>query len=197
MAAHGRGCNGKAHQHEMKNSSNPRRKDEKGFSLLEMLIASAILLVGVLSVVQLVPTSLRSNLYNRMDTMATVVAQHQLDQMLNQPLNATAFAGIDPNQNTYSIGGASTGWSGSPVVMQGSSVVIDFSQNAVTGYSLQQYQDPHDPNYPNGALFELRWAVYTITNNGTVISKRIIVGCRQTNAAQPMLPVSLDTSVQR
>ena len=180
----------------MKENSNPGRANEKGFSLLEMIIASAILLVGVLSVVQLVPASLKSNLYNRMDTMATVVAQHQLDQMLNQSLNATTFTGIDLDQSTYSVGG-SDGWSGSPVVMQGSAVVIDFSQNAVNGYSLEQYQDPHDPNYPNGALFELRWAVYTVTNNGTVISKRIIVGCRQTNSAQPMLPISLDTSVQR
>jgi prepilin-type N-terminal cleavage/methylation domain-containing protein len=180
----------------MKKSSNPRRKNEKGFSLLEMIIASAILLVGVLSVVQLVPASLKSNLYNRMDTLATVVAQHQLDQMLNQPLNATTFTGIDAGQNTYGIGGTD-GWSGSSVVMQGSAVVIDFSRNAVDGYNLQRYQDPHDPNYPNGALFELRWAVYTVASNGTVIGKRIIVGCRQMNAAQPMLPISLDTSVQR
>lgn len=180
----------------MKQSSKARLGNEQGFSLLEMIIASAILLVGVLSVVQLVPASLKSNLYNRMDTMATVVAQHQLDQMLNQPLTAATFTGIDASPN-YGIGGTA-GWSGSRVVMQGSAVVIDFSQNPpVSGYNVENYQDPHDPNYPNGALFELRWAVYTVTNNGTVISKRIVVGCRQTNAAQPMLPISLDTSVQR
>jgi prepilin-type N-terminal cleavage/methylation domain-containing protein len=180
----------------MKESSKARLGNEKGFSLLEMVIASAILLVGVLSVVQLVPTSLKSNLYNRMDTMATVVAQHQLDLILNQPLSATSFTGVDELPG-YNIGGTS-GWSGSRVVMQGSTVVIDFSQNpAVKGYYVQGYQDPHDPNAPNGALFELRWAVYTVTNNGTVVSKRIIIGCRQTNAAQPMLPINLDTSVQR
>ena len=181
----------------MKRTSYVRRGNEKGFSLLEMVIASAILLVGVLSVVQLVPASLKSNLYNRMDTMATVVAQHQLDQMLNQPLSATTFTGIDLNPTPYSIGGTS-GWSGSRVVMQGASPIIDFSQNpAVTGYSMEDYQDPHDPNFPNGAQFELRWAVYTVTNNGVVVSKRIIIGCRQTNAPQPMLPITLDTSIQR
>lgn len=178
----------------MKQSSKARLGNEQGFSLLEMIIASAILLVGVLSVVQLVPASLKSNLYNRMDTMATVVAQHQLDQMLNQPLTAATFTGIDASPN-YGIGGTA-GWSGSPVVMQGSSVVIDFSQNPVSGYGMA-YQDPNDPNFSNAPQFELRWAVYTVKNNGTVISKRIIVGCRQTNAAQFMLPISLDTSVQR
>jgi prepilin-type N-terminal cleavage/methylation domain-containing protein len=179
---------------KMKEKCKVRRENEKGFSLLEMVIASAILLVGVLSVVQLVPASLKSNLYNRMDTMATVVAQHQLDQMLNQPLSAKTFKGID--LVAYSIGGTA-GWSGAPVVMQDSTAVIDFSASAVSGYSIEGYQDPNDPNLPNGPQFELRWAVYTVTNNGTVVSKRIIIGCRQTNAAQPMLPINLDTSVQR
>lgn len=182
----------------MKRNSNMRRGNEKGFSLLEMVVASAILLVGVLSVVQLVPASLKSNLYNRMDTMATVIAQHELDLMLNQPLSVNSFQ--DPpatTGNTINLGGT-PGWSGSRVVMQGSTAVIDFSQNpAVDGYNIQGYQDTNDPSFPNGPQFELRWAVFTTMNSGVVVSKRIIIGCRQMNAAQPMLPVTLDTSVQR
>jgi prepilin-type N-terminal cleavage/methylation domain-containing protein len=185
---------------EMKRNSNIRRGNEKGFSLLEMIIASAILLVGVLSVVQLVPASLKSNLYNRMDTMATVVAQHQLDLMINQPLSTNNFQDPPPPAtvaNTINLGGTA-GWSGSRVVMQGSTPIIDFTQNpAVDGYNIQGYQDANDPNFPNGPQFELRWAVFTVVSNGVVVSKRIIIGCRQTNAAQPMLPITLDTSVQR
>lgn len=196
----------------MKESSKARRGNEKGFSLLEMVIASAILLVGVLSVVQLVPASLKSNLYNRMDTMATVVAQRELDQMLNQlesPPSSTQLLTSCPNAslstasftdkslNLVSLGGCTAGWSGAPVAMQGATVIIDFSKSLVTGYSIEGYQDANDPSFPNGPQFELRWAVYTVTNNGTVVSKRIIIGCRQTNAAQPMLPINLDTSVQK
>lgn len=179
----------------MREGCKVRRGNEKGFSLLEMIIASAILLVGVLSVVQLVPASLKSNLYNRMDTMATVVAQRELDLMLNQPLSATSF--VDPPGSTtvYSLGGTSV--TGSPVVMQGSTPVIDFSADRVDGYNIQGYQDLNDPNFPNGPTFELRWAVFTTKNAGVVIGKRIILGCRQTNAAQPMLPITLDTSVQK
>jgi prepilin-type N-terminal cleavage/methylation domain-containing protein len=181
----------------MKESSKAQRAKEQGFSLLEMVIASAILLVGVLSVVQLVPASLKSNLYNRMDTMATVVAQRELDQMLNQPLRASGFT--DKNGNSVDLGrnSGSSGWSGAPVVMQDSTTIIDFSASPVNGYSIEGYQDVNDPNYPNGPQFELRWAILTVINNGFVISKRIVIGCRQTNAAQPMLPVNLDTSVQR
>lgn len=165
-------------------------RGESGFSLLEMIIASAILLVGILSVVQLVPASLRSNLYNRMDTMATVIAQRELDQMLNQPLSATSFT--DANGNVVSLGGANS--PGSPVVMQGSMAVIDFSADPVDGFNIPNY---HDLNDPTGSTFELRWAVFPVSANKVAVGKRIIIGCRQTNAAQPMLPVSLDTSTQR
>jgi prepilin-type N-terminal cleavage/methylation domain-containing protein len=199
----------------MKEKCRARRRNEKGFSLLEMVIASAILLVGVLSVVQLVPTSLKSNLYNRMDTMATVVAQRELDQMVNQlqPCSPQAFAQTfaqnpnacrallvssftDKNGNIVNLGGSS-GWSGASVVMQGSTPIINFAAATVTGYNIEGYQDPYDPNFPNSPQFELRWAVYTVLNNGIPVSKRIIIGCRETNAAQPMIPVNLDTSVQR
>jgi len=61
-----------------------RQKSARGFSLLEMLIAVAVLLVGIVSVVQLVPASLQSNQNNRQDTTATVAAQRELDQILNQ-----------------------------------------------------------------------------------------------------------------
>ena len=163
-----------------------------------MVLASGILLVGILSVLQLVPAALKSNLYNRMDTMTTTVAQHELDQMLNQPLSSTSFT--DKDGNVISLGGA--GSTGSPVIMQtnpnfGSTAVIDFSAAPVPGFNVQGYQDQHDPNWPNGPQFELRWAVIPLTSNGLTIGKRIIIGCRQTNAAQLMLPVNLDTMVQR
>src|ERR1700738_1770101 len=77
--------------------------DQNGFSVLEMILASAILMVGIVSVVQLVPASLQSSVANRMDTMATVVAQRELDQMLSQPLNLLSFT--DKDGNTISLGG--------------------------------------------------------------------------------------------
>jgi hypothetical protein len=64
----------------------------------------------------------------------------------------------------------------------------------VPGYSIRNYVDPNDPTQ---AQFELRWAVMTETSGGAVISKRIIVGCRRTNANQLLLPVNLDSWVER
>jgi hypothetical protein len=157
-----------------------------------MVLASAIMMVGIISVVQLVPVSLQLNASNRLDTMATVVAQRELDQMLAQPVSVTTFS--DKEGRTISLGGA--GSPGAPVVMdpQGKTVQIDFTADPVPGFSIPQYIDPNDPTR---AAFELRWAVIPQLNGARVVSERIIIGCRQTNATRPVLPVNLDTWVQK
>jgi hypothetical protein len=46
----------------------------------------------------------------------------------------------------------------------------------------------------------LRWAVFPQVNNGIVVSKRIIIGCRRAQSfgnEQLLLPVNLDSSVQK
>ena len=162
---------------------------QRGFSILEMLIASVILMIGIIGVVQLVPASLQLNASNRYDTLTTVIAQRELDQMLAQPIDTITFQ--DTSGSLVSLGGA--GSPGAPVIMQGPMAQIDFTAASVAGFSIPLYMDPNDPNFPNGATFELRWAVIPQVSGGRVISKRIILGCRQTNAAQPILPVNLDS----
>ncbi len=166
------------------------RAPQRGFSILEMVIATAILMVGVISVVQLVPASLQLNSLNRLDTMATVIAQRELDRMISQPLTAITFT--DTAGQTISLGGANS--PGAPVIMQGQAAQIDFTAAPVPGFSIPLYADPNDPS---GATFELRWAVIPQVNAGRVIGRRIIVGCRQLNAKKLMLPVNLDTLVQK
>lgn len=166
-----------------------KRAGEHGFSILEMLIASVILMIGIIGVVQLVPASLQLNATNRYDTLSTVIAQRELDQMLAQPIDTITFT--DTSGNLISLGGA--GSPGAPVIMQGPMAQINFTADRVDGFSIASYMDPNDPNFPNGATFELRWAVIPQVSGGRVISKRIILGCRQTNATQPILPVNLDS----
>jgi hypothetical protein len=166
--------------------------EQHGFSVLEMILASAILMVGIVSVVQLVPASLKSSVGNRMDTMATVVAQRELDQMLSQPLNVNGFT--DKDGQTISLGGA--GAPGAEVMMNGDSVQIRFAGFIPSGF----YTFYTDPNDPSGSSFELRWAVFPQVNNGIVVSKRIIIGCRRAQSfgnEQLLLPVNLDSSVQK
>jgi len=176
-----------------RNLARHRRK-QSGFSVLEMILASAILMVGIVSVVQLVPASLNSSVGNRLDTMATVVCQRELDQMLSQPLSVNSFQ--DEGQ-TISLGGA--GSPGASVLMSGQSVVIDFSLGATppAGFSATMLADPNVPTSPS---FELRWAVFPQLSNGAVVGRRIVIGCRRANGGgnqQLLLPVTLDSSVQK
>lgn len=160
------------------------RRRQSGFSILEMLLASVILMVGIVSVVQLVPTSLQLNASNRFDTLATVIAQRELDQMVSQPLTVDSFT--DAAGQAISLGGANL--PGSPLIQDFSGAEqIDFSADPVSGFSITNYADV------SGAIFDVRWAVIPQTAGGKVISRRIIIGVRQVNANQISVPATLDT----
>jgi len=54
-------------------------------------------------------------------------------------------------------------------------------------------------SFASGGGYPTAWNLLTISMvvAGTVVSKRIIIGCRQKSASEPILPVNLDTWVQK
>src|SRR5580693_5910470 len=81
------------------------RRNQRGFTLTEVLIAIVILLVGIVAVAQLVPASIGSNSANRNDSSALVFAQRQMDRFLNQPLiNLTYSETIDTQTFLCNLG---------------------------------------------------------------------------------------------
>lgn len=171
---------------------------QQGFSILEMLIATVILLVGLVSVAQLVPASLLMNYNNRMNSSALVFAQRRLDQMIDQPLISSSF--VDDLGNTCQLGNP-----GTPNVVQGTNVVninnetlIDFTgvtppAAPTNGYGFT-YLDPQDPT---GTTYDVRWAVIVTGNGSTPASKRFILGVRQVGGNGFFLPITLDTMVTK
>src|SRR5215470_12627758 len=178
----------------MQDSIPKSRNQQKGFSILEMLLATVMLLVGLVAIAQLVPATVLLNFRNRMDSSALVFAQRELDQMVAQPLTATSF--VDGIGNACQLGNpapANTPQGNTPTVSLTNQTVIDFSQPPVTGYSFT-YQDPTDPS---GTTYDVRWAVI-VTGNGTnPASKRFILGVRQIGGNGYFLPITLDTMVTR
>lgn len=166
---------------------------EGGISLLEVIAAIAVLLMGVLAVAQLVPVSLRFNNDNRTDSVALVLAQRELDQMLDQSLRTTQFT--DALGNVCSLGDPTTPNTvvGSPVVTVNKRPTIDFTAGQVGGYSFN-YTDPEDPY---GATYDVRWAVITTANGGTPNSKRFIIGARQVGGDGYIRPLTLDMMVEK
>jgi prepilin-type N-terminal cleavage/methylation domain-containing protein len=174
---------------------------ERGFTLVEMLIATVIVVIGLVAVAQLVPTSMLLNANNRSDGAALVIAQRQMEALRAVPLAATTFSdplGLTcPLGQTCNVGDPSqSGVVGCSVVLFNNSPIIDFTSNTVPGGYGFQYTDPNDPS---GATNDVRWAVVTVTNgnNGPVTGKRIIVGTFRRGMKTPTYPVSLDTMVSK
>ena len=175
-----------------------RKRHQAGLSLLEMMMATVVLIIGLVGVAQLVPASMQLNSGNRTNSSSLVLAQRELDQMIAQPLNPAPPASFTDAQGYLCSLGDPTqpnALVGSPIIVANNRPVIDFSQNLVSGYS---YAAPYtDPNDPTRAQWDVRWAVITTTYNGAAASKRFIVGVRQVGGAGFVLPVTLDTVVNR
>jgi len=182
----------------MRRSSTKLCDAQRGFSILEMMLATILLLVGLVAVAQLVPASILMNYRNRTDSSALVFAQRQLDQMLDQPLTANSFT--DALGNTCSLGDPTQ-----PNVPVGSSVGTLNNQTIIVFNSPNPPLAPTngygftyaDPNDPSGTTYDLRWAVIITGSGGRASSKRFILGVRQVGGNGYFQPITLDTMVEK
>ena len=166
-------------------------RKQRGFTLIEMMIAVVMILVGLVAVAQLVAASIFLNSANRDDSTSVVLAQNELNQFAGQSL--ATFSYTDNLGNVCSLGNSGTtgAFVGSPVTTSADNrQVIDYSQATVNGYNFTW----SDPNDPTGARYDVRWAVYTFAGNS---GKRFIIGARKTGGNRPFLPVNLDTLVTK
>jgi type II secretory pathway pseudopilin PulG len=182
----------------MQDATTESRNRQKGFSILEMLFATVMLLVGLVAIAQLVPASILLNFRNRTDSSALVFAQRQLDQMLDQPLTSSSF--LDVLGNTCQLGNPApaNAVQGNNVVSINNQTFIDFGGAVpppapTNGYGFT-YQDPTDPSR---TTYDVRWAVIVTGNGSTAASKRFILGVRQLGGNGYFLPITLDTMVTK
>ncbi|HWG59220.1 MAG TPA: prepilin-type N-terminal cleavage/methylation domain-containing protein [Candidatus Acidoferrales bacterium] len=165
---------------------------QKGFSLVEVLVATMILFVGIIAVAKLVPLAVGLNSGNRADSTALVIAQREMDGLITQPLTSTTFSDpqgvLCPALTVCNLGSSALANTvvGSPLIAASNPPRIDFTAGKVAGYNFT-YQDPDDPGQ---AAYDVRWAVITLTGN---YGKRFIVGVRGLGTTTPFLPVTLDT----
>jgi prepilin-type N-terminal cleavage/methylation domain-containing protein len=167
--------------------------NQSGFTLIELMMATLVLLVGIVAVAQLVPLAVSLNASNRQNSTALVIAQRELNQMAAQSLSLSIFT--DDLNNLCSLGNpASPGQLvGSAVKVDSNRPLIDFTVAPQTGYSFN-YVDPNDPFQ---LTYDVRWAVVTFVNSGGAVSgKRFVLGVRR-QGGQPVLPVTLDTLVEK
>ncbi len=180
----------------MRLSFNKPWRKQRGFTLIEMIVATLIILIGLVAVAQLVPAAIRLNTANRYDSTALVIAQREMEGMLNQPLSATTFTDpqglLCPAGNTCDLGNPATPNQvvGSSVVMVDNRPMIDFAGAAVANYNFS-FTDADDPS---GVAYDVRWAVITFTK---VAGKRFIVGVRRRGGNSPFQAVTLDAMLEK
>lgn len=183
----------------MRQPFKKNRQRQHGFTILEMLVATVVLVVGIVGVAKLVPVAINLDAANRKDSTALVIAQREINAMLGQPLGNTTFTDpqgvLCPAGSTCDLGNAAQPLVvvGSPVIMYGSRPLIDFSQAQVAGYSFYYT----DPDNPTNASYDVRWAVITFANGSIPYGKRFIVGVRRQGGNSPFLPITLDTMVEK
>jgi type II secretory pathway pseudopilin PulG len=181
----------------------PRRT---GFTLVEVVVAIAILISGIVAVAQLVPTAIDLNLRNRNLSTSLIVAQRELEQMLSKPIDIRengALAAYNFSDNDGAVvylgsipAAAGTQADGCPLTAQGT---IDFTQPTApyTGYyRLMNYTDPVTGK---GYTFDIRWNVITVsaTVSGQLrpIDKRITIAARSGDPSRAFPPASLTARI--
>jgi len=164
---------------------------QRGFTLIEMMIATVMILVGLVAVAQLVSASIALNSANRDDSTSIVLAQNELNQFSGQSLSTFSYTDNLGNVCTLGSSGTTGSWVGSPIVTSADNrQIIDYSQATVNGYNFTWI----DLNDPSGARYDVRWAVYNFPSGA---GKRFIIAARKTGGNRPFLPVNLDTLVAK
>src|SRR3989442_8044931 len=153
-------------------SQRKTQRGAAGFTLIEVMIATLVLLVGIVAVAQLVPLTINRNQLNRNDSKSTVVAEQVLDQILSQKIgDTTATINLDGQNFVMQIGGPGAGATGSPITNATGQAGVTFAGAAVPGYNFVLF----DPNNPSSPGIEVRLGVITIVAGGGAGFQRVFV----------------------
>jgi len=194
-----------------------RRPAAAGFTLIELMIAILLLIVGLVAVAQLVPAAIESNFRNRYDSSGLIAAQRQLEQMMAQEMDVGnpllnghySFNAILPDGTAWVINMGLNSSSGAcpvpapsdagaaAVTLPNGTWVIDWTQPRVAGYfnTFTSAERTAAESYQ----YESRWRVMTfyecISGFARPVGKRIILSTRggPPGVAQP--PTTLITMV--
>ena len=89
----------------MRNPASPAIRDERGSTLIELMIALVMLTVGILAVGQLFPAGSRSQLQARMTSSGNYHAQEKLEQLAgNSWTDASLSVGRHPASGSEALG---------------------------------------------------------------------------------------------
>jgi len=152
-------------------------KRQRGFSLIEMMIAMVVLAVGLGALTILFTTAMYSNTKSNKDTTATMLAQTVMEQIDAQSTNGAANFNITDCQNTaWNVNvtpGAAPNGAGATLLPVASGALygsIDPNQAmaAVPGGYAMQYV--HCGANAQQTTFDVRWNIMSANSNARLVT---------------------------
>lgn len=157
------------------------RRQQAGFSLMELLIALTMLTIGMAGIAIMVTSAMITDYRNRNDTTASMLSQRVLSRISSVTVNSSTLPTItDCKPQTWTIattaGGASLVTSYSAPNLIGD---IDWTQaySAVPANYAMQFQTC------SGAVYEVRWNIAAVSDTTGPYANQVAVSARPISAA--------------
>jgi prepilin-type N-terminal cleavage/methylation domain-containing protein len=169
---------------------------QSGMSLIELMIATLVLTVGVLGCAVLIPIAIGTNGKNRQQSNSTVIAQMMLEKITSSAaagsltLTLTDCAGTS---NTINVSGTTSG-SGATVLSSGA---IDFSQAQGSTGAPAGYYMSYVACGTNGrnSTYDVRWNIQTPSNYVKLVTVSAQMKGSGSNQILFSLPVTIRSMV--
>ena len=137
------------------------QSSQRGMSLIEMMMACVVLLVGVLAAATLIPLAIGTNSRNRQQSNSTVIAQMLMEKILSVPVGAPTptLSDCTGTSTTINATGTATG-AGATLLSTGDA---DYSQTAGSAGDPTGYYMLYTACGTNGrqSIYDVRWNIKT------------------------------------
>ena len=202
----------------MARNNRARASAENGFTMVELLIAIMIFMVGIVAVAELVPRAIVANFRARNSSTAIVVAQEMMEKIAAEPIvpspvlicPITGDTGpnghywfCDAEGTAIATGVMDAGSLLTRVVVAGCPMdgqMLDFDPAAACppGYRLQDDNGiVWDVRSGATQAVEIRWRVWTLHRRSVPVRKVIMVGARVGQPGQGIVVRNLQTIIGR
>jgi Tfp pilus assembly protein PilV len=180
----------------MELNSKAKHASQRGTSLIELMIASLVLTVGVLGCAVLIPIAIGTNSKNRQQSNSTVIAQMTMEKITSAFASGSATLTITDcagTANTINITG-STGGTGATLLSSGS---IDFSQTQGSSGAPAGYYMSYTSCGTSGrqSTYDVRWNIQTPSNYVKLVTVSAKLQGSGTNQILFSLPVTIRSMV--
>jgi Tfp pilus assembly protein PilV len=179
---------------ELKKKS--RYASQRGMSLIELMIASFVLMVGVLGSAVLIPLAIGTNSRNRQQSNSTVIAQMVMERITSASVagsSAITITDCGGTPVTLNVTGSTSG-TGATVLSTGS---IDFSvAQGSTGAPAGYYMSYTSCGTNNRqSIYDVRWNIQTPSSYVKLVTVSARLKGAGTNQILFSLPVTIRSMV--